>query len=359
MIAGGTLVGSDGAVGASPGVDGETIVAVGDEARLPDADEQVDASGRLVIPGPPVHDRRRRRVERVIARAFRRIVDLAAVEIVYTEENAICESQTDQLNREPREARGLPALAPGLRGGDGRRRRRPARHGDGRTVLRGPHLLSKGRRPARRVSRRREPDPGGDLHERPRLRRVGVRRPGKTLAMAAPPFRAQDDIEAPFEHLGDGVLSVVSTDHNGYKRSSEETELGGRARSGRTTSSGVSSSSTTRRSFAAGSPTRRSFGTCRRTPPGRSACARRDTRARHRRQRGGVRPRGDAGDRRSGQRLERRLTVHEGREVTGRVEKTFVRGELVAEDGEIVAPAAHGQFVERECPDWDGSGGRL
>jgi dihydropyrimidinase len=45
-------------------------------------------------------------------------------------------------------------------------------------------------------------------------------------------------------------------------------------------------------------------------------------------------------------------SLYDGREVTGRVEKTFVRGELVAEDGEIVGDPGHGAFVERDRPDW-------
>jgi len=47
------------------------------------------------------------------------------------------------------------------------------------------------------------------------------------------------------------------------------------------------------------------------------------------------------------------FSIYEGREVTGRVEKTFVRGELVADDGEIVGEPGHGQFVERDLPDWE------
>jgi dihydropyrimidinase len=45
-------------------------------------------------------------------------------------------------------------------------------------------------------------------------------------------------------------------------------------------------------------------------------------------------------------------SVYEGRTVRGRVAQTFVRGELVAADGEPVADPGHGQFVERDVPDW-------
>jgi dihydropyrimidinase len=45
------------------------------------------------------------------------------------------------------------------------------------------------------------------------------------------------------------------------------------------------------------------------------------------------------------------FSVYEGREV-GTVEKTFVRGELVADDGSIVKESGYGDFVEREIPTW-------
>jgi dihydropyrimidinase len=45
-------------------------------------------------------------------------------------------------------------------------------------------------------------------------------------------------------------------------------------------------------------------------------------------------------------------SVYEGREVTGRVEQTYVRGQLVADDGDIVAEPGHGEFLDREVPDW-------
>jgi dihydropyrimidinase len=37
----------------------------------------------------------------------------------------------------------------------------------------------------------------------------------------------------------------------------------------------------------------------------------------------------------------------------GRVERTFVRGELVADESGIVGDAGHGEFVERDIPDWE------
>jgi dihydropyrimidinase len=46
-------------------------------------------------------------------------------------------------------------------------------------------------------------------------------------------------------------------------------------------------------------------------------------------------------------------SIYDGRAVTGRVEKTFVRGTLVADGGEIVAQPGHGQFRQRTVPRWD------
>ena len=46
-------------------------------------------------------------------------------------------------------------------------------------------------------------------------------------------------------------------------------------------------------------------------------------------------------------------SVYEGREVTGKVVKTFVRGELVADNGDIVAEPGYGEFLVRDIPDWE------
>jgi len=44
------------------------------------------------------------------------------------------------------------------------------------------------------------------------------------------------------------------------------------------------------------------------------------------------------------------FSIYEGREVTGRVEKTFVRGELVADDGEIVGEPGTASSSNRTSP---------
>ena len=45
-------------------------------------------------------------------------------------------------------------------------------------------------------------------------------------------------------------------------------------------------------------------------------------------------------------------TIYEGKEVTGTVEMTMVRGTVVAEDGEIVVEEGHGEYCDRKRPNW-------
>lgn len=47
------------------------------------------------------------------------------------------------------------------------------------------------------------------------------------------------------------------------------------------------------------------------------------------------------------------FSLFEGRDVTGRVETTLVRGEPVVRDGDIVGSPGYGRFIARETPTWD------
>ena len=46
------------------------------------------------------------------------------------------------------------------------------------------------------------------------------------------------------------------------------------------------------------------------------------------------------------------FTLYEDWEVRGAVVRTYVRGQEVAREGEIVGGANHGEFIERSIPDW-------
>lgn len=45
-------------------------------------------------------------------------------------------------------------------------------------------------------------------------------------------------------------------------------------------------------------------------------------------------------------------SVYDGRALTGRVKRTYLRGDLVAADGEVVADPGTGSYVPRAVPDW-------
>jgi len=173
------------------------------------------------------------------------------------------------------------------------------------------------------------------------------------LPMIAPPIRTSDDIDAMFEYIGNGTLSVVSTDHCAYTEESKQVDNWWDSSFG---ANGLQTSLEVFHDVAVNerglsypmlvrlmcTTPARTFGLARKgtLAPGTDADlvvfdpnATRTI---------------DAADNAS----NADFSLYEGREVTGRVEQTFVRGKLVADDGEIVADAGHGQFVERALPDW-------
>jgi dihydropyrimidinase len=169
-----------------------------------------------------------------------------------------------------------------------------------------------------------------------------------------PPIRSSDDVEAMFEHLEDGVLSVVSTDHCAYtldqKEGGDWWEINPGANALQTNLPVFYDEAVNRRGYdpsfvvelLCANPAE-TFG----MP-----------------QKGTLDPGTDADivvfdpeetftvtadDNVS----VADYTIYEGREVTGKPTKTFVRGELVAEDGAVVGEPGYGEFLERERPDWN------
>lgn len=173
-----------------------------------------------------------------------------------------------------------------------------------------------------------------------------------TRPLMAPPIRTADDVEAMFEHLRAGSLSVVATDHAPHY---EEAKRGAWWDS----PFGVGSVQESVAVFHEVAVNQRGFSypflvRTMSTNPARTFGMT---------GKGSLTPGTDADvvlfdpsesytitedDLESKQ----DFTIYEGLEVTGRVTKTFVRGELVAEDGEVVADPDVGAFVERELPDW-------
>ena len=171
--------------------------------------------------------------------------------------------------------------------------------------------------------------------------------------MIAPPIREQDDVEAMFEHLSRGSLDVVSTDHCGYKTESKDVENWWESTFG---ANGLQVSLPI---FHDAAVNDRGFS----YPFLVRTMSRNPARIFGLSKKGAIAPGMDAdivlfdptetytvtaADNAS----EADFSIYEGREVTGRVKKTFSRGELVADDGEIVGTPGHGEFVPREIPNW-------
>lgn len=174
------------------------------------------------------------------------------------------------------------------------------------------------------------------------------------LPMIAPPIRTPDDVEAVFEYIKNGTLSVVSTDHCAYTEGSKRVENWWDSSFG---ANGLQASlevfydeAVNERGLSASKVVElmcanpaKTFGLTRK---------------------GTLRPGTDADivvfDPNETHRIDAAnnaskadFSIYDGRELTGRVEKTFVRGTLVADNGQIVASPGHGQFIERAVPSWD------
>ena len=173
------------------------------------------------------------------------------------------------------------------------------------------------------------------------------------LPVIQPPIRGEDDVEAMFEYFDDGVLNVLSTDHCAYRREQKEgvpwwdTNPGANAL--QTSLSVFYDEAVNSRGYDPSfvvetmcSNPSRTFGIPRKgtLDPGTDAdIVLFDPDASYT-----ITADDNVG--------AADYTIYEGREVTGRPTKTFVRGEVVAEEGRAVGEPGHGQFLEREVPDW-------
>lgn len=173
------------------------------------------------------------------------------------------------------------------------------------------------------------------------------------LPKIAPPLRTRYDVDAMFEHLAGGTLSVVSTDHSVYHQSYKETDnwwdapFG--ANSAQHSLAVFHDAACVKRDFSLSFLVRtmcrnpaRTFGMPRKgtLEPGTDA----DIVLFDPTKTYTV----DAADNHS----NATFSIYDGRELTGRVKRTLVRGEVVATDGDVVGERGHGQFVERDLPDW-------
>ena len=290
-----------------------------------------------------------------IGEVFRRLADLGAVGMVHTEEYSVCEQRTEAIKTEPdgdatsAYPRSRPDYAEAMAAGSVARLAVAA---DAKYYA--VHTTSKAAADALATLRtdgsnvRAETCTHYTVLDESAYERLGNR------SIMAPPLRTSADRDALFDRLRDGTLSVVSTDH--VPLPTDRKEGGPWWES----AFGVNSLQTSLPVFHDEAVVRRglSYPTlvrllCR-TPADTFGLP----------QKGRLEPGADAdlvvfdpeathtisaADNHS----RADYSVYEGREVTGRVEQTYVRGELVAEGGDVVAPTGHGTFLDRTVPTWD------
>lgn len=453
VIAGGTLVDSRTTLESAIAIDDGTIVAIGDEQALPEAERTVDASGLLVLPGvvdPHVHiddhvsldsyetataaaalggvttvidfawqggggdgdpwegtgtllegvERKRGNADGAVVdfglhggilredpdlfgelsdlvdagitsfkvyttyefglsngfirEVFERIGELDAVGIAHTEDDSVCESLTAEFRAEGRDdpkwlPRARPDYAEAMAADDVARIASEVG-----TKYYGVHTSC---RKAAETLARYQRDGSlirGETCTHYTTLEEGIYGEMGTLPKIAPPLRTADDADAVFEHLREGALSVVSTDHVAQtrerKENSEWWEDPFGANGLQTSLSVFHDEAVNERGLSYPFLVRvlctnpaRTFGL-----PGK----------------GTLEPGTDADlvlfdpdetytvsadDNAS----VADYSIYEGREVTGRVKRTYLRGEPVVDDGELVGEPGYGAFVERNCPNWD------
>ncbi len=178
------------------------------------------------------------------------------------------------------------------------------------------------------------------------------------LPVIAPPLREERDQEALFAHLESGTLSVIGSDH--VANTQEAKERGAwwdgpyGANSLQTSLPIVHEEAVNKRGFSypflarvlSDAPAR-TFGleSKGRIEPGRDA----DLVVFDPEKQWTI----DAADNAS----KADFSIYDGREVTGCVTKTFLRGKLVAEDGEVVGAPGDGAYLDRERPTWAADSG--
>lgn len=454
VIQGGTVVTADDTIEASVAIDEGEIVAVGSRAAMPDAENSVDASGLLVMPGvvdPHVHvddmfsvdsyetataaaalggtttyidfawqawvgelsifdaegtllegiERKREKGESALVdyglhgaitretqgvldelpdvldagvtsikmftayehglsngfmnRVFKRLADLDGVAVLHTEDPSVCDDLTERFQEEGKGdpewyPRSRPDYAEAMAAGDAVRMATEA-------GCRYYGIHTSCRKSAAVLADFRE-QYGSDMVRAETCTHYttltdDVYEELGNEPMIAPPIREQDDVEAMFEHLKRGSLDVVSTDHCGYRTESKDVENWWESTFG---ANGLQVSLPV---FHDAAVNDRGFS----YPFLVRTMSRNPARIFGLSKKGAITPGMDAdivlfdptetytvtaADNAS----EADFSIYEGREVTGRVKKTFSRGELVADDGEIVGTPGHGEFVPREIPNW-------
>jgi dihydropyrimidinase len=289
-----------------------------------------------------------------IDQVFREAADLDLVAVLHTEDSSVCEVITESLKREGKGdpeyyPRSRPDYAEAMAADDAITMAMEAncRYYGIHTTCRKAAEVIADYRETHHDRIRAETCTQYTVADDSLFDEVGL------LPMAAPPLRKPEDNEAMFEHLDTGDLDVVSTDHCGYTRDQKQFDDWWDGTFGMNSiqrslpvffdeavdERGFSPSFVVRK--LAANPAR-IFGMPWKgtLDPGTHA----DVVV--------FDPHADDPIDPVDNESMSDYSVYEGREV-GRVERTFVRGELVADENGIVGDAGHGEFVERDIPDWE------
>ncbi|WP_255192098.1 dihydroorotase [Natronobeatus ordinarius] len=289
-------------------------------------------------------------------RVFNRLADLDAFAVLHTEEGTICDERTERFQREGKGdpewyPRSRPDYAEAIAAEAAARMAMEAGcryYGIHTSCRKSAEVLARYREQYGEERLRAETCTHYTTLDDSIFEELGH------LPMIAPPIRKPDDVEAMFEHLKRGTLDVVSTDHCGYTEESKQVTNWWDSKFG------ANALQTNLPVFHDEAVNRRGFS----YPFLVRVLCRNPARIFGLQDKGTLDPGTDADvvvfDPTETYTITAEenasaadFSIYEGREVTGRVKQTFVRGELVADDGEIVAEEGHGQFLERESTDWD------
>jgi len=171
--------------------------------------------------------------------------------------------------------------------------------------------------------------------------------------MIAPPLRTADDIDAMFEHLSRGTLDVVSTDHVAFTEESKQTDNWWESEYG------ANSVQYSLPVFHDEAVNKRGMS----YPKLVQLLCANPARIFGLPDKGTLEPGTDADfvlfDPDATQTIDATenesradYSIYEGREVTGSVAATYLRGECIAADGEVLGESGYGASIDRDVPDW-------
>lgn len=288
-----------------------------------------------------------------MAEAFDQIAKLDAVVAMHTENTSICEARTEKFKREDRGAPedypdSRPDYAEAMAAEDAARMATE-------TGVKYYGVHTSCRKAAEAISWFQED--GSNIRAETcthytALDRTAHREQGH-LPLIAPPLRTQHDQDALFDYLDRGTLSVVSTDHAVYHERFKQVD------NWWDSPFGANSIQYSFPVFHEVAVNQRGY-----SMPFlvRLMCLN-PAQTFGLPQKGTLNPGTDADivvfDPEGGGRISASnnasnstFSIYDGMEVTGAVERTFVRGELVTENGEIVTEPGTGKYIEREIPNW-------